>query len=171
MRPSFLGKVSNMNIDEKAEERRTLIKKWLVELGFVVNEYQDENAAFGFGAETGGDKIAVYQPIDQPDLVVIAARLSLNAYSKLLSNRRNTVQGSLLWELGFALLDTGLIFEREGDPIKWINLHANIYSDGLTKDRFAQKILKVQLAMRRIFWMLDRDMKKPVPTWKVTYIG
>ena len=162
--------MTNANVDEKAEERKELIKRWLGSLGFTVDEYRNPNAVFGFGAKAGGDQIGVYQPIDQPDLVVITARLDLRAYSELFSNRRNSNRKSLLWELMAALLDTNLAFDREGDPVQWVNLSEHIYSDGLTKDRFAQAILKVQLAVRRIFLVLDREMKKPVPVWRPPYV-
>ena len=75
-----------------------------------------------------------------------------------------------MWAIRPALSDSGPCFEIS-EPFRVIDLVSIIYYDKLTKDRHANEIHWVKLAVTRVGWILDKKLGSVEPSDEGKHIG
>ena len=95
-----------------------------------------------------------------------SALLSRSAEDELLDwFSEAEVKDAILWELRFRLLNMSVDFSGIGEPLERVTVAQRIYLDGLTKDRFLQRVAVVKNALIAVIWSIGRRLSHlPAPS-------
>jgi hypothetical protein len=109
-----------------------------------------------------GLSIAVVQPANAPDRIDVqtAVRIDENHQKQIVTIDAKQRQ-DLWWRLRFDLLRLGVDFQGFDEPIRQINVMQRMYDDGLTKDRFLQRVGKIKNAQILVIWSVQRALNQP----------
>ena len=168
MDSDFSDRLSNMYVDKKVEEVRVLIEKWLLEEGFSIEPAMLNDTAFSLLVRNG-QKRAMYvsQRNGSRDQILIEAVVKIpEDVSRQIAVFEKTRRSNLVWSLLFNLVNSGVGYSFLGKPeaIESIDVTAAIYYDGLSKDRFMERLHLVRRATQIVFWTLHRELGRPTPT-------
>jgi len=72
-----------------------------------------------------------------------------------------TQRRSLLWDLRFDLIKMGVDFNGMAEPVQQVDITQRMYDDGLTKDRFLQRVTKIKNAQVLVIWSINRAFDQP----------
>lgn len=164
----FSDRFSNVYVDKKVEEVRALIEKWLLEEGFSVEPAMLNDTVFSLLIRNG-QKRAMYvsQRNNSRDQILIEAVVEVpEDVSRQIAMFEKTRRSNFVWSLLFSLVNSGVGYSFLGKPeaIKSIDMATAIYYDGLSKDRFMEKLHLVRRAIQIVFWTLHKELGRPAPT-------
>ncbi len=153
-----------------ASENRTKVQTWLMEEGWSLREENPSGLSWGFVAtDRNNRRLAVGQPIDRPDQIVIQAMLILSPQDKQrFIGLPEKERKDLTMKIVSGLLRTEVQFDAN-DPTEMIGIAQRIYEDGLTKDAFFQRYDKVLNGI--ILVMLEMSHKFSTPPPEAIPIG
>ena len=130
--------------------------------GWKIGEAQHPEASWVIANNDRGISFVVVQPRAQPDRVEIQTSVLIHeTHQRLLAEMDQKQRQDLWWRLRFELLRMGVDFEGFEDPVKQLVVLQRMYNDGLTKDRFAQRITKIKNAQVLILWTIQRAFHEP----------
>ena len=154
-----MSKHSRSTATPYAVDKRSRIQSWLMQEGWKIAEGIHPNASWVINAsQNSGFTLVVIQPSNLRDQVVIQAGVNIDDNAqKLLVAMEGAQRRALLWELRFDLLKMGVDFGGFEDPPKHLTVTQRMYDDGLTKDRFLQRVTKIKNAQVLIIWTLQRS--------------
>lgn len=128
--------------------KRTRIQNWMLEAGWKINDAhaQGINTAWVVGGtHASGIGIGVAQPTSYPDMLAIEAGIGLSdEHHKALAAMDVPAREAFMAELKMRLIELGVEFNGEGDPLKLLRVSQFIYDDGLTKDSFLHRVQQVK---------------------------
>lgn len=158
-----MSKHSRSTANLYSVDKRSRIQNWLMQEGWKIAEGVHPNAAWMINAsEQNGFTLIVVQPSNLRDRIDIQAGVNVDdAAQKSLAAMDGAERRRLFWGLRFDLLKMGVDFSGFDDVPKQLNVMQRMYDDGLTKDRFLQRVTKIKNAQVLIIWTLQRAFNQP----------
>jgi hypothetical protein len=159
----FMSKHSRSTANLYAVDKRSRIQNWLLQEGWKIADGQHPKASWIVTAsQDKGFTLVVVQPASMRDRIEIQAGVGIDESAQKLLAAMDAVQRrSLFWDLRFDLLRMGVDFSGFDDPPKQLNVTQRMYDDGLTKDRFLQRVTKIKNAQIMIIWTINRAFDQP----------
>lgn len=156
---------TNSTATPASQGKRSRIQRWLAEEGWQITELQHPDAVWLFQVfDSMGHGMGIIQPKSSPDRIVIQSPITIDAdRQRALSALSEKVRQALVWEIRSGLLAIGLDFTGLSDPLSFVGLTQQICDDGLTKDRFTQRILQVKRGVALVFGCILRALEEPPP--------
>ncbi len=151
------AKVSDQGSSDNLKSK---VHSWLTEEGWDLQEVSQANFAWAFVAEKTIAKLNVAQPKGKFDLCIVRIALNLVDAQSSLSKLSQDEVDEFLWELKFELARLEVEFEGVKSPLAKVAIYRAIYSDGLTKNSFADTLGKVLRASMILQWLLTRRLGK-----------
>lgn len=147
------------------------IQKWLLEEGFKIEVAPNPKATYGFVAtDPNGLKTIVFQPKLRNDLVIALLVLNVDEVQQSqLQGMEDKERHAFLWNIRFGLLKMGVEFGGLSFPIKMVEVSAQIYYDGFTKDTFMRRLADARRAFLFITWSFDEKFGEPKPKSDLMY--
>jgi len=144
-------------------DKRSRIQTWLMQEGWKIGEGQHPQASWIITAsQDKGFTVVVAQPSNTRDRVDIQAGVAIgDDHQKMIAAMDGKQRQKLFWDLRFDLLKMGVDFSGFDEPVKMLNVTQRMYDDGLTKDRFLQRVNKIKNAQVAILWTINRTFDQP----------
>ena len=145
------------------EEKRSRLEKWLMQEGWKLGEKHHPNALWVITAILGtGGSLVVIQPRSVVDRVAIQTIVTISEdHQKLIAAMEPKRREDLWWNIRFELLRMNVAFGGLEEAVKLVTVLQNMYDDGLTKDRFLQRVAKVRNAQAMVVWSILRTFDQP----------
>jgi hypothetical protein len=158
-----MSKHGRSTANPRTENKRSRIQTWLMQEGWKIGEGQHPDALWVVSASNErGFALVVAQPRNTLDRIDIQAGVTIDeGHQRLLAGMDSKQRQDLFWQLRFDLLKMGVDFEGFEDPVKMLNVTQRMYDDGLTKDRFLQRVTKIKNAQVLIIWTINRAFDQP----------
>jgi len=143
------------------ENAREKVQNWLMSEGWQIAEQSHPDLAWLIRAEDGAQRrILVGQSKAREDQIHLEARVNVGEdhrkkFEILPEKRRREI----LWKLRFRLLSMNVDFVGVTEPMQAVTLTQRIYLDGLTKDAFLQRFLKVRNAVITVIWSIIENLE------------
>jgi|SRR6185369_318784 len=159
----FMSKHSGSTGNVHTQDKRSRIQNWLMQEGWKIGEGQHPQASWIITAsQDRGFTLVVAQPSNTRDRIEIQAGVAIgDDHQKSIAALDAPQRQKLFWDLRFDLLKMGVDFSGFDDPVKLINVTQRMYDDGLTKDRFLQRVTKIKNAQITILWTINRVFNQP----------
>ena len=147
--------------EKNVDGTREKIQNWLMGEGWTLAEQSHPDLAWLIRAQdAGGRRILVGQNKQRPDLIHLEARVDISEehqqkFALQAAERRSEV----LWRLRFRLLEMNVDFAGITDPMATVILTQRIYLDGMTRDAFMQRFLRVRNAVIAVIWSVLQDLE------------
>ena len=138
------------------------VQKWLSDVGVFRQKIPDDNSNFHFIINYPGDNVMdVMQPKQNPDLVVIGC--ATNVSPEHLTEMRNLSpkkRDNFIWDLRFMINTQGVDFQlrHPENVLESFLITAEIFQDGLTKDKLVSTIKNVFRAKIMCVWKIQREL-------------
>lgn len=151
--------------NQRSEEIQKQIQTWLMEEGWRIREENVPDAEWFLSGESEARvRIGIGKRRGRPDQIIIQGSVTFQQeqqeqITRLLSEERN----DLLWNMRFSLLNLGVEFGGVTEPPQEVRISQRIYYDGLTKDRFLQRVSQVRNGVLTVVWMVARRLAQPPP--------
>lgn len=98
----------------------------------------------------------------QADEVVLQGAYSPNGdFNKHFSETEPTDRNNLLWDMRIGLLGMDVDFQGLTEPLERVDVTTRIFADALTKDRFFERLSKVERALLFLSWTVGRRVLGP----------
>lgn len=144
-----------------ANKIKDQVQIWLSDVGIFRQKVPDDNTNFHFIINYPEDNVMdVIQPKQSPDLVVIGCATNvspehLEEMKKLSSKKRE----EFIWDLRFLINNQGVDFQLQhpNNILENFLITAEIFEDGLTKDRLISTIKSVFRAKIQCVWKIQRE--------------
>ncbi|HIH70231.1 DUF2299 family protein [Methermicoccus shengliensis] len=141
------------------EQASSLIKRWLVDRGYFVEEEKREEAHFQYAARSGiGMNFVVVQPKALRRSVIVAARLTLHPdHLKALHAMNPSERHELLMDIRYGLLFSPTAFRTEppeDDLVRSFVFEVEITYDELTEGSLLRAMNDVQRGLLYVVWKL-----------------
>jgi hypothetical protein len=149
------------------EQVRDQVQTWLMGEGWSLSEKSNEGASWLLQAEDPAQRrLLVGQTKSPADQVRIQATIVVAAdHREHFEALPAEVKDAILWELRFRLLNMSVDFSGIGEPLERVTVAQRIYLDGLTKDRFLQRVAVVKNALIAVIWSIGRRLSHlPAPS-------
>lgn len=149
------------------EQVRERVETWLMDEGWTLSENSHAGACWLVQAEDQAQRrLLVGQTKSPGDQVRIQATVVVAAdHREHFESLPAEVRDAILWELRFRLLNMGVDFSGIGEPLERVTVAQRIYLDGLTKDRFLQRLAVVKNALIAVIWSIGRRLSHlPAPS-------
>jgi hypothetical protein len=159
----FMSKNSRSTATTSAVDKRLRIQSWLMQEGWKIAEGHHPNATWVISASVDkGFTLIIAQPANATDRIDIQAGVGIDGdHQKLVAAMDAKQRRNLFWELRFDLLKLAVDFNGFDEPVRQINVMQRMYDDGLTKDRFLQRVSKIKNSQVLIVWTLRRAFDQP----------
>ncbi len=156
---------SNSTRNPSSEEIRTQIQTWLMEESWHIRPEKVPDTEWFLSAESEAKvRIGVGQRKGSVDQVIVQGSVTFQQAEQDQINRLPPEERSgFLWDMRFSLLNLGVEFGGVTEPPQVIRISQRIYYDGLTKDRFLQRVSQVRNGLLVILWMVARKLAQPPP--------
>lgn len=149
---------------EAIEAELSTIEEWLARDGFDVAETTDPDTHRTLEAERGDDfTYTLVHPEPEADHVFLGVALPGEMLSQALADATDEETEVFLTDLRFGLLGMDVEFEGLDVPTDQISMFVPAYFDGLSKDRFMEKLRSVKNAGLFIQWSLGPVEDRPSP--------
>jgi len=161
----LLTKGSKPTTNSRSEEVKEQIQKWLMEEGWRIRTENVPDAEWFLSGESEARvRIGIGKKRERPDQIIIQGSVTFQQeqqeqITRLPSAERN----DFLWNIRFSLLDMGVEFSGVAEPPREVCISQRIYYDGLTKDRFLQRVSQVRNGVLTVVWMVARRLAQPPP--------
>jgi len=158
-----MSKHGRSTASPRTENKRSRIQGWLMQEGWQIAENQHPNAAWIIAAtQAGGFGLLIVQPQSTPDRIDIQAGIGIDPeHQRLIAAMEPKQRQELWWNLRFDLLKMGVDFGGFDEPVTQLHVSQRMYDDGLTKDRFLQRVTKIKNAEILILWSIRRAFDQP----------
>lgn len=146
------------------ESKRTKVQRWLMEEDWQIADFPAPEGALWTIRCTNaiGNVLFIIQSTRIPDRLDIQTSVGVSEdHQNLIAAMPANERASLWWDLRFELLKMKLEFAGFAEPVKEITLTQKIYNDGLTRDRFIQRINQVKAGILLIIWTINRRSNQP----------
>ena len=151
--------------NQRSEEIKAQIQTWLMEEGWRIRTENVPDAEWFLSGESEARvRIGIGQHRGRPDQIIIQGSVTFQQeqqeqITRLPPEERN----DFLWNMRFSLLNMGVEFCGVAEPPKEIRISQRIYYDGLTKDRFLQRVSQVRNGVLTVLWMVAKKLAQPPP--------
>src|SRR5689334_1293583 len=137
-----MSKHSRSTGNGQTQDKRSRIQNWIMQEAWKIGDGQHPNASWIVSAsQDNGATVVIAQPTNRRDRIDIQASVGIDDnHQKLIAGMDAAERRDLFWRLRFDLLKMGLDFTGFDDPPKQLNVMQRMYDDGLTKDRFLQRV-------------------------------
>jgi hypothetical protein len=137
------------------------VQKWLSDVGIFRKKVPDENTNFHYIINYPQENVMdVIQPKGNFDLVVIGCATNvspqhLDGMKKLSTSK----QEEFIWDLRYMLNSQGVDFQLQhpNNVLESFLITAEIYEDGLTKDRLISTIKTIFRAKIQCVWKIQQE--------------
>jgi hypothetical protein len=159
----IMSKHGRSTANPRSENKRSKIQSWLMQEGWKIGEAQHPQASWVIAATNpGGFSLVIAQPQNTPDRIDIQSSVIIgDDHQKLIAAMEPKERQDLWWGLRFALLKMGVDFGGFDEPVKMLAVIQRMYDDGLTKDRFLQRVTKIKNSQVLILWTIRRAFDQP----------
>lgn len=157
--------------NQRSAEIQTQIQTWLMEEGWRIRSEDVSDAEWFLSGESEARvRIGIGQKKGRQDQIIIQGSVLFQETQQEQINRLPTDKRSdFLWDIRFRLLDIGVEFSGIAEPLREIRVSQRIYHDGLTKDRFLQRVSQVRNGVLTVIWMIARKLAQPPPEHTVGF--
>jgi len=147
------------------EELRTQIQTSLMQEGWRIRTENVPDAEWFISGESEPRvRIGVGQRRGSPDQIVVQGSVTFDqTHQDRIAQLPPEERSDFLWNMRFSLLNMGVEFSGVTDPPQEIRISQRIYHDGLTKDRFLQRVSQVRNGVLTVLWMVARRLAQPPP--------
>jgi hypothetical protein len=147
------------------EEVRERIQTWLLGEGWQLSEKTHGDAVWLLEARDGGGRhLVVGQKRGKGDQILLEGAVAIaEPHRRQLAALPEEGRQRLLWDLRFTLLGLGVEFHGVEEPLTRVMVGQRIYSDGLTKDRFLQRVSQVRNGVIAVIWSVARCLNLAPP--------
>jgi hypothetical protein len=144
------------------EEALVEIQEWMARDGFQVREVRDPHSATTLEATRTEDyAYALVHPDEGADHVHVSVSLPGEELEDALADAPDEEVDVFLTDLRFGLLSMDVEFEGLDLPTEAVTLFVPAYFDGLSKDRFMEKVRAVKNAALFLEWSLGPAEEAP----------
>lgn len=144
------------------EDELDQLAAWLDRDGFTVEAVEDPQTHRTLEAERGQDfTYSLVHPDPEADHVFVGLALPGDPLADAFGEASQEEAEAYLTDLRFGLLGMGVEFEGLEVPTEQVSLFLPAYFDGLSKDRFMEKLRKVKNAGLFLQWSLGPMDAKP----------
>ena len=137
------------------------VQKWLSDVGIFRNKMPDDNTNFHFIINYPEENVMdVIQPKGNPDLVVIGCATNVSPeHSSEMRALSDSKRNDFIWDFRYMLNGNGVDFQlsHPGNVLESFLITAEIYEDGLTKDRLISTIKQVFRAKIQCVWKIQQE--------------
>ncbi len=160
-----MTKGSSSTTNPRSEEIQAQIQTWLMEEGWRIRTEDVPDAEWFLSGESEGRvRVGVGQRRGSVDQVIVQGSVIFQQAQQDQINRLPPEERSdFLWDIRFRLLDMGVEFSGIVEPPREVRISQRIYYDGLTKDRFLQRVSQVRNGVLTVLWMVARRLAQPPP--------
>lgn len=153
--------------DHVSQELKDKVQKWLTEEGWTLQEAPAQDFFWAFVASNpSGLKINVAQPNGRSDQFIVRVGCDIHDAQSHLAKLPQKELDEFIWDLRFELLRSEVEFDGLDMPLQRVSISRTIYSDGLSKNSFAETLGKVLRGVMVVIWMLRRKFGDSIPTSK-----
>ncbi len=144
---------------------REKIQTWLMGEGWTLREKTHDTANWLIEAHDSGNRhIVVGQRQGRDDQILLEGAVAVvEQHQKQLASLPAAERQEMLWELRFSLLTLGVEFHGVEEPLSRVMIGQRIYLDGLTKDRFLQRVSRVRNGVLLVIWTIARKLNLSPP--------
>lgn len=160
-----MTKGSSSTANSRSAEIQAQIQTWLMEEGWRIRTENVPDAEWFLSGESEAQvRIGIGKKRERPDQIIIQGSVTFdqthrNQIARLLPEERS----DFLWDMRFSLLNMGVEFSGVTDTPQEVRISQRIYYDGLTKDRFLQRVSQVRNGVLNVLWMVARRLAQPPP--------
>ena len=160
-----MTKGSNPTTNSRSEDIKEQIQKWLMEEGWRIRTENVPDAEWFLSGESEARvRIGIGQRRGRPDQIIIQGSVIFQqAQQDQIHRLPPEERTDFLWDMRFRLLDMGVEFSGVAEPPHEVRISQRIYYDGLTKDRFLQRVSQVRNGVLTVLWMVARRLAQPPP--------
>ena len=151
--------------NQRSAEIQAQIQTWLMEEGWRIRAENVPDAEWFLSGESEARvRIGIGQKRGRQDQIIIQGSVTFQQeqqeqIARLPSEQRN----DFLWDMRLSLLNLGIEFSGIAEPPQEVRISQRIYYDGLTKDRFLQRVSQVRNGVLTVLWMVARRLAQPPP--------
>ncbi len=149
-----------MSNQDLSENLKSKVHNWLKEEGWELQEVAQPKFSWAFVVERTGLNLDVAQQEGKSDQCIVRIAVNLVAAKSALTKLSQDEVDELIWQLRFELARQEVEFEGVKSPLAKVAIYRAIYSDGLTKNSFADTLGKVLRASMILQWLLTRRLGK-----------
>jgi len=140
------------------------IEDWLEHDGFTLTELRDPETHLTLEASRPEDfAYSIVHPDREADHVFVGLAVPGEELDEVLAEATDEEIEVFLTDLRFGLLGMGVEFEGLEVPTEQVTLFVPAYFDGLSKDRFMEKLRNVKNAGLFLEWSLGPVEEAPAP--------
>lgn len=146
---------------QRIDEVRAQVQTWLLGEGWRLTEKNLDGALWLLEAQdSAGRHLAVGQRQGRPDQIVLEGAVGIAPQHRTRFEELDAAaRQDLLWDLRFRLLGLGVEFQGVEEPLTRVMVAQRIYFDGLTKDRFLQRVSQVRNGIIAVIWSVARRLQ------------
>jgi hypothetical protein len=147
-----------INLVKKVEDK---VQKWLSDVGIFRKKVPDDNTNFHFIINYPEENVMdVIQPKGNPDLVVIGCATNVSPeHAAEIRKLSDVKKEEFIWNLRYLLNSNDVDFQlsHPNNVLESFLITAEIYEDGLTKDRLIYMIKKIFRAKIHCVWKIQEE--------------
>lgn len=142
------------------ETVRDQVQTWLLDEGWRLSEKGHGDALWLLEARDGaGRHLVVGQKQGRDDQVLLEGAVVLaEPHKESFEALPYEMRQEILWELRFTLLSLGVEFHGVQEPLNRVMVGQRVYYDGLSKDRFLQRVSQVRNGILAVIWTVARRL-------------
>jgi hypothetical protein len=147
--------------EKNLDGTRDRIQNWLMGEGWTLAEQSHPELAWLIRAQdAGGRRVLVGQNKQRPELIHLEARVDISEeHQRKFALQAAERRSEVLWRLRFRLLEMNVDFAGVADPMATVILTQRIHLDGMTRDAFMQRFLRVRNAVIAVIWSVLQDLE------------
>ena len=160
-----MTKGSSSTTNSRNEEIKEQIQKWLMEEGWRIRTENVPDAEWFLSGESEAQvRIGIGKKRERPDQIIIQGSVTFQQeQQEQITQFPSAERNDFLWNMRFSLLNLGVEFSGVTEPPQEIRISQRIYYDGLTKDRFLQRVSQVRNGVLTVLWMVAKKLDQPPP--------
>lgn len=157
--------INRNSTSDESDKDKVLIEQWLVERGCRFTDIQEKSLAWALDiTDHAGISFTVFCPVARRDEITISSGIDIDQeILKKINAMKAEERNALLWDLRLVLLSLNIESEGVGYPFKSVNIYQFIYSDGLTKDTFFQRMFHVRKGIQIVVAMCKQHCNMSPP--------
>lgn len=156
-----MSKHSGSTGNQQTNNKRERLQRWLMQDGWKIAEAHHPQASWIISA-SGLISLLIVQPAATSDRIDIQTGVSIaDEHQKQIAAMDTNQRRDLWWRIRFDLLRMGVDYRGFDEPVREIHVMQRMFDDGLTKDRFLQRVSKIKNAQILISSNVQRALDQP----------